>query len=202
MSEHAHSDSEAVHSDPTLSAGPPSTCDVSQAGPCSQITQECELEHHSMQDIVSDCMPDGQGGCQRSAPGSPSSCCSPACLDSARGTSLQVISVSGLRLIAGRPIFLGPCCQSDSDVCELSCQDGRCLGSSPPCALDSPSTKECHRGRSYRPLCQRSRTNMYQVHLLWPRKMIVVPNVPRRTFQHANRRVPLISGQQLMGMTA
>lgn len=51
-----------------------------------------------------------------------------------------------------------PCCQDDSNVRELTCQDGRCSGPSIPCTLDSPNL-ECHRGMpSFRLLSQCSGT--------------------------------------------
>jgi hypothetical protein len=42
-----------------------------------QLAQDGELEHQTIQYIVGDCIPDGQGGCQRSSRGLPSSCCRP-----------------------------------------------------------------------------------------------------------------------------
>jgi hypothetical protein len=84
-----------VPSHPTRCVEPPaaeSTCDaICQAGPCCQIAQECELERNPVQYVVGDCIPDGQGGCKRSTPGSPSGCCSPTCLDHPQGVLLRVI---------------------------------------------------------------------------------------------------------------
>ena len=88
---------------PTRCVDPPpaeSTCDaICQAGPCCQIAQECELERNPVQYVVGDCVPDGQGGCKRSAPGSPSGCCSPSGHDRPQGVLLWVIVLPDLLIV-------------------------------------------------------------------------------------------------------
>ncbi|KAI9510295.1 heavy metal translocatin [Russula earlei] len=84
----------------------------SEVGPCGHIAQE----QLPIQYIVGDCIPNGQGGCQRSIPGLPYSCCSPTC----------------------RPTT-EPCGQNYSDPRELSCEDACCR----PPSLELPAL-ECH----------------------------------------------------------
>jgi hypothetical protein len=143
-----------VPSHPTPCAEPPSaaesSCDARcQVAPCCQIAQKCELERHSIRYAVGDCIPDSQGGCQRSTPGSPSNCRGPTCPDRVQGMLLQIIdaSRSSYRLV---PCLLEPCCQSDCDMQKLatSSQDRCCLESGPCCALNSPNI-DCHQRRSF-----------------------------------------------------
>lgn len=134
---------------PTRCVDPPpaeSTCDaICQAGPCCQIAQECELERNPVQYVVGDCVPDGQGGCKRSAPGSPSGCCSPSGHDRPQGVLLWVIVLPDLLIVCAR--LLESCCESDSvQMRAISSRDQCCVDSRPCCTLDSPGT-DCRQGR-------------------------------------------------------
>src|SRR5260221_3804417 len=104
MPEHAYA--KGSPSDPALSARASSAAESiydarCQADSCCQMLRECKLQHCSIRDTVSD----SQGGCQRSTPGSPSSCCSPTCLDRTQGTLHQILAVFSVPLIIACPIF-------------------------------------------------------------------------------------------------
>ena len=108
MPEHAHT--KESPSDPALCEGATPTaqsvCDARcQGDSCRQISRECELQHCSMRDTVGECVSNSQGGCQKSTPGLPSSCCSPTCIDRAQGTLLQILAAFGLALIIARPVL-------------------------------------------------------------------------------------------------
>lgn len=147
-------DAQEVPSHPTPCVEPPSAadsvCDARcQVGPCCQIAQNSELGRHSIY-AVGDYIPDGEGGCQRSTPGSPSTCCGPTCPDPAQGVLLQIIdaSRSPYRLV---PCLLDSCCQIDCDTQKLaiSSQDRCCLESRPCCAPDSQNV-DYHQGMRFR----------------------------------------------------
>src|SRR5712672_1951446 len=85
-------------SDPTLPVEPPTldfACDSDTRcteDSCCQIAQESEIGRRPTQYIIGDCIPNGQGGCQRSTSDSPSSCCGTPCIEpTTQGTVHQII---------------------------------------------------------------------------------------------------------------
>jgi hypothetical protein len=95
-----------------------SACDAGcQASSCCQIVQERELGGHSVQNVVGDHIPDGDGGCQRSTPDSHLVCCSPTCLDRAQG----VFAFDARALAGAYSLTAEDGCPSDCTPSEQAC---------------------------------------------------------------------------------